>query len=132
MIDSVYGLLRMLGLGRWSLLILVLKYLKPGIIPMRIGTIAPTPKTVDPFYKSRAWLEARALALALGNYRCAMCGCKLRRSPQDRSKARPFVDHIVELKDGGAPFDQVNLQPLCGSCHTGKTHKARVSRLTDR
>lgn len=111
---------------------MTLRYLKPGIGTMRVGTAQPALKVVDPIYKSKQWLEARALALALGNYRCAVCGAKLRRSPQDRSKRRPFVDHIVELKDGGAPFDQVNLQPLCGSCHTSKTHVERTKRLTDR
>lgn len=111
---------------------MTLRYLKPGIVPMRVGMVQPALKAVDPIYKSRQWLEARALALALGNYRCTMCGAKLRRSPKDRSKRRPFVDHIVELKDGGAPFDQVNLQCLCGSCHTSKTHVERTKRLTDR
>ena len=32
-----------------------------------------------------------------------------------------YVDHKVELKDGGAPLDRRNVWLLCGSCHTLKT-----------
>ena len=39
-----------------------------------------------------------------------------------------FADHIVELKDGGAPYDLNNGQCLCGSCHTRKTVAERVRR----
>ena len=31
------------------------------------------------------------------------------------------VDHIVEIKDGGDPFDIKNLRHLCTSCHRHKT-----------
>lgn len=52
------------------------------------------------------------MSIALHAYRCAKCGCRPRIL---------FVDHKVELRDGGAPLDQANLEPLCGSCHTTKT-----------
>ena len=80
---------------------------------------AAAPKVAQSFYLSARWRAARELALALGAHRCASCarrGCTL------------FVDHIVELADGGAAYDQSNLQPLCGACHTRKTHRARVAR----
>ncbi|XPS83916.1 HNH endonuclease domain protein [Desulfosarcina variabilis str. Montpellier] len=38
-----------------------------------------------------------------------------------------IVDHIVELKDGGAPLSEDNVQSLCRSCHQRKT--AREARL---
>ncbi|MFO0449937.1 MAG: HNH endonuclease [Pseudomonadota bacterium] len=62
------------------------------------------------------------MALALGAYRCRLCGVKL----PDRGAT---VDHIVELKDGGAMYDQANLQPICSPCHTKKTHKERMKRM---
>jgi 5-methylcytosine-specific restriction enzyme A len=42
-----------------------------------------------------------------------------------------FVDHIVELKDGGAPLDRSNLWLLCGSCHSLKTAGERARRTAD-
>jgi hypothetical protein len=39
-----------------------------------------------------------------------------------------FADHIVELNDGGAPFDVANGQCLCGAHHTAKTADARGAR----
>ena len=50
----------------------------------------------------------------------------------DEAGVRLFVDHIVELSDGGAPLEQSNLEPLCGSCHTAKTAKARAKRQATR
>ena len=32
-----------------------------------------------------------------------------------------LVDHIVEIKDGGDPWDIDNLQSMCNSCHNTKT-----------
>jgi 5-methylcytosine-specific restriction endonuclease McrA len=74
-------------------------------------------KRADPFYNSSEWREARLLSIALHAYRCAHCG--------DRP-GRLFVDHIVELRDGGDRLNQDNLEPLCGSCHMKKT--AEISR----
>lgn len=31
------------------------------------------------------------------------------------------VDHINPLRQGGAKFDEANLQALCGTCHSSKT-----------
>lgn len=78
-------------------------------------------KQADPFYLSPAWREARAMCLVRFGNQCIKCG---------RTNTRLFVDHIVELKDGGAPLSQDNLEPLCGSCHTAKTAKAKNSRIT--
>lgn len=33
------------------------------------------------------------------------------------------ADHIVELQDGGAPFDLANLQAACGSCNVAKRNR---------
>jgi 5-methylcytosine-specific restriction protein A len=77
-------------------------------------------KRADPFYNSPEWREARHLAIAMHQYRCARCGCR---------PTRLFVDHIKELRDGGAPLDQANLEPLCGSCHQKKTMEKARQRL---
>lgn len=45
---------------------------------------------------------------------------------------RLFADHIVELKDGGAPFDVANGQALCGAHHTLKTAAERQKRMMRR
>jgi 5-methylcytosine-specific restriction enzyme A len=42
---------------------------------------------------------------------------------------RIFGDHIIELKDGGAPLDPSNIMLLCPTCHARKTAKAAQERL---
>jgi 5-methylcytosine-specific restriction enzyme A len=39
-----------------------------------------------------------------------------------------FADHVVELRDGGSPFDLANGRCLCGAHHTRKTNEARAKR----
>ena len=52
---------------------------------------------------------------------CAVCGL---RPP---AVAVLYVDHIIELEDGGAPFDPANVQALCPKHHGIKT-KAQAAR----
>lgn len=61
-----------------------------------------------------------ATIIAERGRRCEACG---------RSGTRIFGDHIIELRDGGAPLDPSNIRCLCGSCHTRKTVAARADRL---
>jgi 5-methylcytosine-specific restriction enzyme A len=85
-------------------------------------------KRADPFYASpefRAWrakvidrARARCEAIEYGE-RCT------RRHPSDRL----FADHVVEIKDGGEPFDLNNGQCLCGPHHLMKTAQTRRDRL---
>ncbi len=42
---------------------------------------------------------------------------------------RLFADHIIELRDGGAPHDPNNGQALCYRCHSVKTLEAIAARL---
>lgn len=80
--------------------------------------IQPAPKVAEPFYQSSAWRAIAASVRRAHGGRCARCG----------SRNRPIVDHIVELRDGGAPLDPANLQLLCHACHQVKTGAARRAR----
>lgn len=91
------------------------------IAPSRIKPLPPPEKERAHHYgtpEHRAWqreVVARAHGMCQGN------GC-------GRTNVRLFADHIIELKDGGAPFDLRNGQALCGSCHSTKTAKAKRER----
>lgn len=76
-------------------------------------------KVADGFYVSVRWRKFRNWYIAR-NPLCALCGDPGR-----------MVDHIVELKDGGAELDESNCQTLCTRCHQLKTageKKTRKSR----
>ena len=49
-----------------------------------------------------------------------------------RAERRMFVDHIVELKDGGAPLERSNCQLLCHAHHAVKTVAERAKRTARR
>ncbi|TXN40441.1 HNH endonuclease [Methylobacterium sp. WL30] len=74
----------------------------------------------DPFYGSTAWQDLRKAVVAERGRQCEDCGAQ---------PGRVYVDHVVELKDGGAPLDRSNLRVLCPSCHTTKTGRVRGERL---
>jgi 5-methylcytosine-specific restriction enzyme A len=93
--------------------------LRPPLRAVSAAVAKPPPKLSDPFYGSAAWIRARDLARRRLPPVCARCG------GDDR---RLWVDHIVELRDGGAPFDQENLELLCASCHTRKSGEVRAVR----
>lgn len=62
-------------------------------------------------YDSRNWQRLRRLQLAAFPL-CAVCG-----------DVGEQVDHVMPIVEGGAAFDQANLQTLCASCHSQKTRK---------
>ena len=83
-------------------------------------TAHPEPKAYQPVYYSRAWRRLVAqLKLERGEY-CQACG---------KDATYLEADHIVELKDGGAPLDPANVRLLCRPCHARKTNQAREERL---
>lgn len=100
--------------------VLALTTLKPRVATLDSRRARPEPKRADRFYSTPEWKTARAMSLAMHLWRCAKC---------DRRDTRLFVDHKVELQDGGAPLDQSNLEPLCGACHSAKTAKHRAERM---
>ena len=85
----------------------------------------PAPKRADPFYLSTEW---RALVAEIIRERGARCEDPCCRYP-GHTGMRVFGDHIVELKDGGAPLDKTNVMLRCGSCHTRKTNAERARRM---
>ena len=74
-------------------------------------------KENDKFYHSREWKRVRRLQLS--------------KFPLCKECLQPavIVDHIQEIKDGGAKLSLKNLQSLCRSCHNIKTIKEKQSRL---
>lgn len=101
-----------------------LSFMAPRLQTMDTRTAQPEPKRVDPHYHTpehRAW-SAAVVRRAGGMCQGAGCG---------RSGVRLFADHVVELKDGGAPLSLSNGQALCGSCHSRKTAQERRQRQAE-
>jgi 5-methylcytosine-specific restriction endonuclease McrA len=73
-----------------------------------------------PIYSSNRWKVLRNELRKEKPY-CEHCGVTAKQK-------RLMVDHIKEIRDGGAPFDKANLQVLCDSCHASKTQKERMKR----
>ena len=82
-------------------------------------------KRVDSFYHSQEW---RALIDGIIRQRGRQCQDAQHDSSKPRTGRRIFGDHIIELKDGGKPFDPANILLRCGSCHTKKTLIQRAER----
>lgn len=83
-------------------------------------------KRVDPFYQSAAWV---ALCALVDQLRGKTCKDPDHNPLRPRAASRLFHDHVVELRDGGAPLDPANILQRCGSCHTRKTAAERARRL---
>ena len=81
-------------------------------------------KVADPFYSSPAW---RALMVFLIKRRSRQCEDPKHNLATPQT-GRTFGDHIVERRDGGAPFDPGNILLRCGACHTRKTAAERAQR----
>lgn len=95
-----------------------LKTLKPKIKIISTSRVPELPRVIERLYSSTQWLALMATLRRQRGNACAHCG----------SKGRTVGDHIVELKDGGAPLDPSNVQLLCWPCHTTKTNIARARR----
>jgi 5-methylcytosine-specific restriction endonuclease McrA len=80
----------------------------------------PAPKTTNPFYLTPEWRDVVALVRQSRPPCCAQCR---------RTGVRLFADHIIELQDGGDPYDTTGIQLLCSACHSRKTVAARARRM---
>ncbi|WP_424139718.1 HNH endonuclease [Roseomonas chloroacetimidivorans] len=77
----------------------------PGTLGTR--SARPPPKQAGPHYQTlehQRW-RAEVTRRAGGMYQASRSG---------RSGVRLFADQIIQMKDGGAPFDPTNGQALCG------------------
>lgn len=91
----------------------------------RIGSVRTKlslKKRADPFYLSPEWRHLAAFVLQRDGGRCAVPGC-------ETADLRVAVDHIIEIRDGGAPLDPQNLRLLCQPHHNAKT-AANAARRT--
>jgi hypothetical protein len=86
-------------------------------VPMRV---ARAPKQALPFYQSAEW---KALVSARKGDR-DWHAARARGKPGERL----ILDHIHEIRDGGARLDPKNTQWLTMSEHQAKTAKAKRAR----
>ena len=70
------------------------------------------------FYGSAEWKALIRRIIAARGRRCQDPHC---RTPYRGDGGKVYGDHIVELRDGGAPLDPNNIMLLCASCHRRKT-----------
>lgn len=76
-------------------------------------------KKRDPFYGTGRWRKVRDRYIK----RHPLCEDCLARGI---TRPAAMVDHIEEIKDGGAKLDPENLQALCWGCHAVKTADGRA------
>ncbi len=82
---------------------------------------AAAAKETDPFYLSVMWRRFRAWYLGKHPL-CEQCEREGRLIPAD------MVDHVIEIKDGGALTSEENAESLCWKCHAVKTAAVKNHR----
>jgi 5-methylcytosine-specific restriction protein A len=91
----------------------------PARVDRAPARIAYPDKVADPFYRTQDWTRlARDIKRQRGSC-CEACGMP---------HANLIADHVIELKDGGAPLDPLNIQIMCHACHNAKTARERSAR----
>lgn len=90
--------------------------------------VLPPPKTAAPVYQTQEYHRWREAVIARAGGRCEATDGWGRRCRRAAPRFRMFADHVTEISDGGAPYDVLNGQCLCGSHHTAKTAQARAAR----
>ena len=88
------------------------------------------PKQRNPIYNTREFQAWRGRVIARAGARCEATDDHGNRCRRAYPEHRVYADHIVELRDGGQPFEVANGQCLCASHHELKTHSARTDRLS--
>lgn len=105
-----------------------LRFAQPRIPTADISIAKQPPKVKDPELSTPEFRAWRRAVMHRAGYRCQWVehGQRCTKSAPDH---RLIADHIVERKDGGAPYDPANGQALCDSHHTLKTNAARAKRM---
>ena len=106
----------------------VVPKMKPLARTFASRAVEPQAKTVDAIYKMPAFNAWRRFIVARAGYRCEAIdsGLRCRKAAPDH---RLYADHVIELQDGGSPFDPSNGQCLCASHHEIKTMRERAKRF---
>ncbi len=81
------------------------------------------PKVADRFYGSAEWRALVARRKLDADWFAARA-----RARADGSNGRTILDHVAEIKDGGAKLDPANTQWLTHAEHQAKTARARMRR----
>ena len=100
------------------------QYVPPGMKSARerVRDYENTPerRADKAFYNSKLWRDFRRWFIGLHPL-CVECEKQNRMTPTEH------VDHIIDRKKApDRTFDETNVQPLCGSCHTKKHNRGRV------
>lgn len=106
-----------------------LKMVGPRLPAFDVRVAAIPPKVAETIYGTSEHRRWRDAVIERAEGRCEWVEGGYRCTRTDDTY-RMYADHIVELKDGGAPFDPANGQCLCGSHHTLKTTAERKIRWT--
>jgi hypothetical protein len=104
-----------------------LGFIGQKVKPISTTKVQPPPKQTESIYSTPEFRAWRGRVIARANGRC--------QDPQHQGShggGRLYADHIKELKDGGAPFDDSNGMARCASCHTRKTVNSRLARHAGR
>jgi 5-methylcytosine-specific restriction enzyme A len=90
--------------------------------------VAPPVKLADPFYLSAEWrVFAKAIKSQRG-YACEAEGCGF------DGRGREWLihaDHVIEIRDGGARLDPLNVMLRCQGCHNRKTAAEAARRARE-
>jgi 5-methylcytosine-specific restriction enzyme A len=102
-----------------------LRTLSPLVRTLDTRTTKQPPRQIDPIYNTPEFQAWRAQVVARAGGQCQAIDDGY-RCTKARPEHRMYADHIVELRDGGQPFDLNNGQCLCASHHELKTIAVRT------
>lgn len=106
-----------------------IRMLGPRIPTLDTRKVRPEPSRGDPSpYRSERWVKFRKEIIAERGRRCE----DPEHDPTKSASVRLYLDHIIELKDGGPMYERSNLMLRCPSCHTAKTLRERGKRAAKR
>jgi hypothetical protein len=103
---------------------MALKTLRSRLGVANTFSVKPPPKRGDPLYDTKEWRDLMRRLFAVRGRRCEDPNCPTPHGPWSRI----YGDHIIELRDGGAPLDEGNVLLRCPTCHGAKTASERGRR----